>query len=213
MLMGHKGEDTAQFYISGFVGIDSQSMVNGREQRLELYNESISMMANRNLLIPKPPGATLVETSYAKTELSPSDILEDLNKNSENIVTILPLSADQQYQTRRQTRYKEYQKNREAFIEGTSDLAKVTTSLPTSAEILRKPSRYLQALFKFEPDRKAVVDLMFNEDGASRPELPLGKVLEPLIKLANPQKKRYAYKTAEPIEGNQCSDCKTTLAK
>jgi hypothetical protein len=212
MLMGHKGEDTAQFYISGFVGIDSQSMVNGREQRLELYNESISMMANRNLLIPKPPGATLVETLYAKTELPPSDTLGDLDKNSENIVTTLPLSADQEYQIRRQSRYKQYRKNREAFIEGTSELAKATT-LPTSAEILRRPSRYLQALFKFEPDRKAAVDLMFDENGASRPELPLGKVLEPLIKLANPQKKRYAYKTAEPIEGNRCSDCKTILAK
>ena len=199
----------------GLLGLTAShwSMVNGREQRLELYNESIYMMATRNLLTPKPPGAMLVETSHTKIELSTSDILEDLNQNNDEIITAFPLPADKAYQIRRQSRNTEYRKNREAFIEGTSELAKATTSLPTSAEILRKPSRYLQALFKFEPDRKAAVDLMFNENDTSCVELPLVKVLEPLIKLADPQKKRYAYKTAEPTENNRCRDCKRDLVK
>lgn len=64
--MGHKYDDTAQYYVSGFIGIDSQSIIHRREQCLELYKESSSIIANRNLLAPKPPGSMLTESPYEK---------------------------------------------------------------------------------------------------------------------------------------------------
>jgi hypothetical protein len=208
--MGHKGEDTAQYYVSGFVGIDSQSMLHGREQRLDLYNESSSMMAHRNLLIPKPLGATLIKTS--STEHILANILEDLEENNVEMVKTRPLSAKQEYEIRRQSRNKEYQKNRQQFIEGTSELETASTKTPTSEATLRKPSRYLQALLKFEPDRQNANDLMFCNQIPDT-GLLLSTILEPLTRLANPQRKRYAYKTAEPTEDNRCHDCTKNLTK
>lgn len=58
---------------------------------------------------------------------------------------------------------------------------------PTLAIPSREPSRYLLALLKFEPERRAVLDLMFpsgDENDEFTAKLPLAQVLEPLIKMA-----------------------------
>lgn len=86
-LLGHKGEETAQYYVSGFVGINSQLIIHERDQRLELYKESSSMIANRNLLAPKPHGATLVQQTSAKTD----QLLETLKALSKQDAEILAL--------------------------------------------------------------------------------------------------------------------------
>jgi hypothetical protein len=85
----------------------------------------------------------------------------------------------------------------------------VRSTAPISVLPVREPSRYLLALLKFEPDRQAVLDLMFREtnDDEIMTELPLVQVLEPLIKMAGSHRKRYTYKTVEPTQQNCCSDC------
>lgn len=67
--MGQKYDDTAQLYAPYFIGIDSQSIIYRLEQCLELYKESSSMLvANRNLLAPKPPRSMLTESPCEKSQ-------------------------------------------------------------------------------------------------------------------------------------------------
>jgi hypothetical protein len=66
-----------------------------REQRLKFYKEPSLIMANRNLLAPKPPGATLIKISYITTK----QLLEILRKDTEFIIT-KALSSAQIYQLR-----------------------------------------------------------------------------------------------------------------
>jgi hypothetical protein len=102
--MGHKYDDTAQYYVSGFIGIASQCIIHGREQCLELYKESSSMMANRNLLAPKPPGSILTESPCERAP----QILQENEKGSPEFVSTMVLSATQEYELRRQSREKAY---------------------------------------------------------------------------------------------------------
>lgn len=116
------------------------------------------------------------------------------------------LSATQGYELRRQSREKAYQKNRREYLDGKGKGVRATA--PTTV-LSREPSRYLLALLKFEPERQLVVDLMFRKDDDTdniMAALSLTEVLEPLISLARSQRKRYAYKTAEPTKQNCCVD-------
>jgi hypothetical protein len=210
--MGHQHDDTMQFYVSGFVGIDSQAIVHGLEQRAELYKEASSIMANRNLLAPKPPGATLIEpTTY--TMCAPMESDEELVE----IVQQVPLTTKQQHELRRQMRGSAYRKKRRDFLNdqdvGVQDSrrAEILESGPS-----RTPSRYLLALMKFEPERKTVVDLWFGDndiEDTDRIELPWEAILQPLIKMASPLRKRYTYQSATPTKRNCCSVCSKDLTK
>lgn len=71
----------------------------------------------------------------------------------------------------------------------------------------RRPSHYLTALLKFESERKTVIETMFGDDDSADFELSLDVVLAPLIQLASLEKKRCAYKTAEPPIDNHYRDC------
>ena len=208
--MGHKYEDTAQYYVSGFIGIDSQSIIHEREQCLDLYKESSSMMANRNLLAPKPPGSMLTESPYERT----IHVLEEKEERNPKVVSTMLLSATQEYELRRQSREKAYQKDRQEYLEGKAGVVRETS--PISTALSREPSRYLLALLKFEPERKLVLDVMFRKDDGTdkiTAVLSLTEVLEPLVKLASSHRKRYAYKTAEPTEQGCCGDCSKDLTK
>ncbi|KAF1840091.1 uncharacterized protein K460DRAFT_371308 [Cucurbitaria berberidis CBS 394.84] len=192
-LLSHNSDSTGQSYVSGFVGIDCQSIVLGEEQRPKLYDEASSMMAKRNLLAPRPSGSTLTE---------PRRVID---------VTMSSLSSAQMYQLRRRGRAEAYQKDREAFLEGTGSPTRAgemrqATSLKQTPS--RKPSRYLKAVLKFELERKAIIDLMFS-DGELHDELSFQTILGPLIKLAMPQKKCWAYVTAEPTNDGRCRVCRT----
>ena len=139
------------------------------------------MMANRNLLAPKPPGSMLTESPYERT----TSVLEEKGEESPKVISAMLLSATQEYELRRQSREKAYQKDRREYLEGKGGAVRKTS--PTSTVLSRKPSRYLLALLKFEPERKLVLDLMFsNDDGTDKitAALSLTEVLEPLISLA-----------------------------
>jgi hypothetical protein len=64
MLMGHRDNEPMGFYISGLVGIDSQSMVRDRPQRTDLLEQHISMTAKRNLFAPQPLGSQVTQRVY-----------------------------------------------------------------------------------------------------------------------------------------------------
>ena len=179
-LLGHKGEETAQYYVSGFVGIDSQSIVHEREQRLELYKESSSMMANRNLLAPKPQGSTLIQQSSART-VQLLEALEALGEQDVEIIATTQLSPKQASKLRRQSRNRAYQKDRRDFYEGTAIPTTQRELTSPLTDISRGPSRYLMALLKFEPERKSVIEMMFSDDDSVDLELSLDVVLAPLI--------------------------------
>jgi len=53
--------------------------------------------------------------------------------------------------------------------------------------------------------------LLFQDKEERNLELSLETVLPPLIRLASPAKKRYAYKTAEPASDGSCPDCTKDL--
>ncbi|PZD37947.1 DUF3435 domain containing protein [Pyrenophora tritici-repentis] len=87
LLMGHTNDDTVMYYISGLVGIDSQSMVHGREQKSELIDENTSMMLKRNLLAPMPPGSQLTDRLNRFTQF---DSAFDLHKHMKKHLEQLP---------------------------------------------------------------------------------------------------------------------------
>ena len=169
------------------------------------------MMANRNLLAPKPQGSTLIQQSSARTGQL-LEALEALGEQDVEIIATTQLSPKQASKLRRQSRNRAYQKDRKDFYEGTATPTQQRESTSPSTDISRGPSRYLMALLKFEPERKSVIEMMFSDDDSVDLELSLDVVLAPLIQLASPGKKRYAYKTAEPTPDNHCPDCAKNLS-
>jgi hypothetical protein len=75
-LMGYTNDNTFQSYISSLIGIDAQSIVHGRAQRMDLVSNHGSMMFKRNLLAPMPPGSRLTDVhSYGQDSDLDSDVL------------------------------------------------------------------------------------------------------------------------------------------
>ncbi|KAF1935092.1 hypothetical protein EJ02DRAFT_486881 [Clathrospora elynae] len=215
LLMGHSNNDTVMYYISGIVGIDSQSMVHGRDQRTELIEENSSMMSKRNLLAPMPPGSQLTNRGSIARAIKPD--------NPVSVVTLSEHTPKEEYALRRQSRTVAYRKQRENFFEGkttTPQRAAVSVSAQATPKPLRSPLRYLQALWKFEPERKAIASLMYPDcdtgaedskdtgiDSATKVKIPLKDILEPMVNLSNPEKKRYTYASASPTKDRCCSVC------
>jgi hypothetical protein len=202
--MGHSDKDTVQHYVGGFTGLDGQAIVHGLEQRPHLYRDASSMMTNRNLFAPRPPGSFLTEVSF-KTADTPTALEEPVQ-----VVSLVALSAAQKYELSRQSRKRAYQKCRSDFLEGKGSAVRATA--PNIPNQDREPSRYLSALLKFEPHRKAAVDLMFRNDRLTS-NLDFAEVLEPLIGMASTGRQRYVYKSAEPDEQNRCRDCGKDVTK
>jgi hypothetical protein len=50
--MGHTAKNTIEYYKTGIQDLDTQAIIRGKLQRYELIEESISMMANRDLAAP-----------------------------------------------------------------------------------------------------------------------------------------------------------------
>jgi hypothetical protein len=196
--MGHSNNDTVMYYISGIVGVDSQSMVHGRDQRRELIKENTSMMSKRNFLAPMTPGSQLSNCGSIAKAIKPD--------NPVSVVTLSQHTPKEAYALQRQSRMVAYCKQREDFFKGktTSQHAAVPASVSAQATLkpLRSPSRYLQALWKFEPERKAIARLMYPDcntgaenskdtdvDSATdKIKIPLKDVLEPMVSLSNPEK-------------------------
>jgi hypothetical protein len=194
--MGHRGADPMGYYISGVVGIDSQSMVRGRPQRVDLLEKHTSMMARRNLWAPKPPGSQLVKLTQK------SDV-----PDNEQVMELDPLTPSQHYEIRRQSRNKAYRKEREDFFEGDRSPSTEAISVPQ-----RSPSRYLKALWKFDRDREAIVKLIFLDGKVDvGVEVALQTVISHMTNIAHPGRRRYSYKSAEPLPGNVCSVCRKQL--
>jgi hypothetical protein len=168
------------------------------------------MMANRNLLAPKPHRATLVQQPSARTDQL-LQALKALGEEDVEIIAMRQLSANQAYELRRQSRNRGYKKNQLAFYEGANDIETDSDQHKSIPDTSRTPSRYLKALLKFEPQREEVIALLFQDKEEKDLELSLETVLPPLIQLASPAKKRYAYKTAEPASDGSCPDCTKDL--
>jgi hypothetical protein len=168
------------------------------------------MMSKRNLLALMPPGSQLTNRGSIAKVIEPD--------NPVLVVTLSQHTLKEDYALRRQSRTVAYRKQREDFFEGktTPQRAAVRPSVSAQAtpKPLRSPSRYLQALWKFEPERKAIVRLMYPDfkdtgvDSATdKIEIPLKDILEPMVKLSNPEKKRYTYASASPTKDRCCSVC------
>ncbi|EFQ93944.1 hypothetical protein PTT_08526 [Pyrenophora teres f. teres 0-1] len=215
LFMGHTNDDTVMYYISGIVGVDSQSMVYRREQKSELIDENTSMMLKRNLLAPMPPGSQLTDRLSRNADLTDGPV-----------VTLPERTPSQEYALRRQSRKVAYRKQRGDFFDGkplapeyavTAPHQTASDSESTGSTPLRYPSRYLKALWKFEPERERIANLMYsysrnsvapnNSTAISRREIPLSDILQPMTKLAHPKKERYVYQSAGPTEDNCCSVC------
>jgi hypothetical protein len=200
-LLGHSLDETACYYVSGLIAIDSQSVIYGREQNTKLINENTSMMSKRNLLAPMPPGSQLTDRAIPKVTETNMNITE---------VALVDRTPSQEYALRRQSRKLAYRRQREAFFEG--DLVAASPSRE-GVNPLRSPSRYLQALWKFEPDRRAITMLMYPgcataaEVVAERNKIPLNDILELMAEICRPEKTRYAYAFALPTKDGCCGVC------
>jgi hypothetical protein len=202
--MGHTNDGTFQSYISSLVGIDTQSVIHGREQRVELISFNSSMMRTRNLLAPMPPGSRLTEMPPQKE------------------VHILGATPAQQYAKRRQARREAFREERVHFFEDGPSTA--DKSLVESEVTSRQPSRYLRALFKFEQSRYKFATLLYpdiGDDFASEKDqqllipddgqVSLREIVEPLTEIANPQRSRYKYRGSESLGNGYCSFCKKEI--
>ncbi|KAH7551112.1 hypothetical protein BM1_09986 [Bipolaris maydis] len=209
-LMGHANPNIFQTYISSMIGIDSQSVVLGRDQRMDLINNHSSMMLHRNLLAPMPPGSQLAETSSLNTCHHDSDLPYDKRKYLQRTT---------------------FEEERQQFFQCRS-----TATSSTSSDGTRTPSRYLKALLKFEVGRYQAVMLMYPDlksDGDEHDKdnetldhescetaemttsthhcVTLEQIVHPLQSIANAHKQNFEYEGAETIENGCCSFCKKTL--
>ncbi|XP_014561718.1 hypothetical protein COCVIDRAFT_33313 [Bipolaris victoriae FI3] len=201
--MGHSDDHVFQAYLSSMIGIDSQNIIFGRDQRMDLINKHSSMMLHRNLLAPIPPRSQLAETSSPNTSQYDSDLPRD---------------------KRRYLQRKAFEEERRQFFQGGSTAP--TRSIPMDG--MRKPSRYLKALLESEADRHEAVMLMYPDikpDGnaldqsdevfescettgimTSTPEpqgdccVSLEQIVPPLQRIANGQKQNLNYLNAETLE-------------
>jgi hypothetical protein len=192
------------------VGIDSQSIIRGREQKTQLIEENTSMMSKRNLHAPMPPGSQLTDSANISKVM-------DTDK-AVTVVKISERTLKEEYAMRRQSRTVAYRKQRKDFFEGDciTPAATASTVAQTTTKALRSPSRYLKALWKFEPERKIIARLMYpgcdsaaedSEVAAEDVKILLQDILEPMVKLCMPEKKRYNYRSASPTQDMRCSVC------
>ncbi|KAJ5035249.1 hypothetical protein J3E74DRAFT_232059 [Bipolaris maydis] len=171
-LMGHANPNIFQTYISSMIGIDSQSVVLGRDQRMELINNHSSMMLHRNLLAPMPPRSQLAEKSSLNTCHHDSDLPYDKRKYLQRTA---------------------FEEERQQFFQGRS-----TATSSTSSDGTRTPSRYLKALLKFEVSRYQAVMLMYpdlkSDAKMTNPThccVTLEQIVHPLQSIANAHKQGY----------------------
>jgi hypothetical protein len=135
-------------------------------------------------------------------------------------VTLSERTLKEEYALRRQSRTVAYRKQREDSFEGktTTPHTTASNSAQATSKPLRSPSRYLQALWKFELEQKAIANLMYPgcdtgtegsavEEAVDKVEISLNDILEPLVTLSNPEKKRYTYALASPTKDMRCSVC------
>jgi hypothetical protein len=227
-MMGHSTDGIMLTYLANVVHVDIQGIVLGRPQRMDLIRSQTSMMAERNLLAPKPPGAQLID----KVSNNPSAFGEGVSDKQLNTVAFADLTPTQQYELRRRSRNSVYSKKREEFFQG--EAKHVRPCLDNSTCLSRSPSRYLRALLKHEPDRQRIATLLYpdaypggDEDELSSDDHGISveteatavgvksvtsdDILPSLIRMATPGKRRYAYRGAEPTIDSQCPMCNDSL--
>jgi len=171
-------------------------------------------MLKRNLLAPRPPSTQLTDRPSKKMDLNNSPLV---------VVTVAERTPSQEYTLRRQLRRVAYRKQREDFFEGKSTVPQCANIPPQQATLdpqnpgsnpFRSPSRYLKALWKFEPEREAIVRLIYSysenkstlyNGTTSRIKVLLSNILQPIIKLAHLKKERYIYASAKQTEDNCCN--------
>lgn len=199
--MGHRDKSTYRHYAPTVINIDSQSLVRGRETKKQFIAKNQSMMMHRDIHVPQPPGAALAAT--------PS-----LKKEDEEIVQIRQISDSKRKEMRRQMRKREYAKDRKVFFHKSADAYEVEdpnleTKRSTNSEapkLERKPSRYLEALLKHEPERATVIRLLYHKENAS-----LAELVPPLQKLSTSGKERTTYRGIPIPSDGKCQHCSKPL--
>jgi hypothetical protein len=238
--MGHKSNDTFGYYKTGIQDINTQAIVRGRAQRSDIIEESMSILDNRDLAAPQPPGARLIDmASYAlnsdaeddrsdldgasdsSSDSSIDSSVENEEKEDETqprMLSVAKLTPAQQYNARPQFRKKAYQKQRKELFKDRDDYFVAPDNqdsanlVPESTSQLRLPPRYLKSLLKHQPSRQKVIDLL-HPDGVPHVKnaLCLSKTLEPLIELASPEKRRYMYSSVQIKDDSNCGVCKKSF--
>ena len=151
------------------------------------------MLGNRRLNAPQPPGAQLTETTVVA---APAD---------EKVFNVITLSG--RYAIKKQARHKAYRKKREEFFED-----RCKDAIQSSVVPHRSPSRYLRSVWKFDPDREHVVDsILHNGQVDHEVEIPLESFIGFMVRVANPQRQRYHYRSAAPLPDGRCAVCNKQL--
>jgi hypothetical protein len=176
--------------------MDLQGLVMGQELNLEIFEQCTSMMASRNLQAPRPPGSSLAVPSMVRAK----QLLEALDYRDRDVIATKQLTKAQVAQARKKGRDRNFKASHKALLKRPHLLLlddqnnQNSQDLEVLSSAIRTHSRYFIAEFEFEPKRKIIVDLMFRIKHASDIYLNFARMLPPLIKLANPARKHFAYR-------------------
>ena len=198
-LMGQSGDAVFQTYMSAVVGFDTQSVMQDRPPLTALVETNQTMLLKRRTEAPHPPGSRLTDVSRNMYRLTGG-----------NEEPVLQLPAD--YKKRRQMRLQRYIKERKRFFREAEDsfVELDAGTNPTKDEPVftdRKPSRYLEAVLKHDPDRQKVIEIMFHDSKYS-----LADLIEPLVRMCRTQRVRSNYMAVQEItKGGYCPYCQKML--
>jgi len=105
--MGHKSDDTFLNYISNRSGVDTQSIVLGRDQQTDIIDFVRSMAIKVNQSAPVPHGSRLTHARRRYSEgLASCDAVwqPNVDENDQDFLTVPKMSTRQHYEVRRRAR-------------------------------------------------------------------------------------------------------------
>lgn len=219
--MGHKSNDTFQYYISRVSGVDTQSLVLGWEPRQGLLDHVRSMAMHQDIAAPSHHGSRLTHAKRQYPSLSLSSSCDtEQPTTSRDVTEILPVRMKPQrdFDARRVQRKLAYRGDRtRIFLEkeevgdieepsmsetkGSVDQTQSMDGLSPYVVVRPGPSKYLLSVLRFEPARLTVIENMSLERVCS-PTLVQGIV--PLQTLSRIDPRPIYYHNAEPDEKSGC---------
>lgn len=230
--MGHKSDDTFMHYISNRSGIDSQSIVLKRPQMTGVIEAMCSMRLDVNHAAPVPHGSLL---THAKRQYGADDMIEELKENDP--LQVPHMTLRQHFEARRRARRIDFQKVKIQFYENLSEFDEDdqdhSSDSVYSAELYSEnapndlhaltvtrpgPSRYLQAVLRYEPSRQKLVNLLETEElltsmdsSCTHSQISLSERIQPFADLANPMPRPIHYPDATENADGNCCICYRTL--
>ncbi|TIA51048.1 hypothetical protein D6C77_08997 [Aureobasidium pullulans] len=202
--MGHKSDDTFQYYISRISGVDTQSIMLGREPRQELMDHPI----------PVPDQDPLPETNLrvlypeAMTERRAFDIWRTQRKiNLRRRRTVHFEEQDELGHLEEHDASDVVEEQETLRSEDTASSRSQDTTNPYTV-VRTGPSPYLLSVMRYEPARATFIRYFSSNNPPT-----LAEGIAPLQTLADPTPSSIFYPGAHPNEDGCCRHCERDLRR